>query len=64
MIRNFFFIAIRQIIKNKTYSIINIGGLGIGLACCNAIGLYIFDELSYDKFHPNKNVYRVTEVQL
>jgi ABC-type antimicrobial peptide transport system permease subunit len=63
MIRNFFLVAIRQITNNKTYSIINIGGLGIGLACCIAIGLYIFDELSYDRFHPNKNVYRVTEVQ-
>lgn len=64
MIRNIFIVAIRQIAKNKTYSIINIGGLAIGLACCIAIGLYVFDELGYDKFHLNKNVYRVTEVQL
>ena len=63
MIRNFLLVAIRQITKNKTYSIINIGGLGMGLACCIAIGLYIFDELSYDRFHPNRNIYRVTEVQ-
>ena len=63
MVRNFLIVAFRQILKNKTYSIINIGGLGIGLACCVAIGLYIHDELSYDRFHPNQNVYRVTEVQ-
>jgi putative ABC transport system permease protein len=63
MIVNFFIIAIRQIVKNKVYSMINIGGLSVGLACCVAIGLYIYDELSYDNFHPNKNVYRVTEVQ-
>jgi putative ABC transport system permease protein len=63
MIKNFFTIAFRQIVKNKTYSFINIGGLGIGLACCIAIGLYIADELSYDRFHPNKNIYRVIEEQ-
>src|SRR5687767_7034995 len=63
MIRNFLVVAFRQILKNKTYSIINIGGLGIGLACCIAIGLYTHDELSYDRFHPNRHVYRVTEVQ-
>ncbi|HEY0742332.1 MAG TPA: ABC transporter permease [Chryseosolibacter sp.] len=63
MIRNFFLVALRQILKNKTYSVINIGGLGVGFACCIAIALYTYDELSYDRFHPNTNIYRVTEIQ-
>lgn len=63
MIRNFFLVAFRQILKNKTYSVINIGGLGVGFACCIAIALYAYDELSYDRFHHNENIYRVTEIQ-
>jgi putative ABC transport system permease protein len=63
MFRNFIVLALRQIARNKTYSVINIGGLAMGLACCVAIGLYIHDELSYDRFHPNQNIYRVTEIQ-
>ena len=46
------------------YSFINIGGLAIGLACCLAIGLFVWDEISYDRFHTNgKNIYRVVQKQ-
>jgi ABC-type antimicrobial peptide transport system permease subunit len=64
MIKNYFKIAWRNLTKNKMYSLINIGGLAIGLACCLAIGLFVWDEISYDKFHTNgKNIYRVVEKQ-
>ncbi len=53
MIRNYFKIAWRNLVKNKTYSAINIIGLAIGLAVCMLIVLFIGHEYSYDKFHGN-----------
>jgi len=56
-----FKIAFRQIKKQRFYSIINIGGLAVGLACCMLIGLYIKHELSYDQHHSKADrIYRVT----
>jgi ABC-type antimicrobial peptide transport system permease subunit len=64
MLKNYFIIAIRNIWKNKVYSGINIIGMAIGLACCLTIGLFIRDELSYDRFHTHgNNIYRVVEKQ-
>jgi putative ABC transport system permease protein len=61
MIRNYLKIAIRSLQKHKSFSFINIIGLSVGLASCLLIGLYINEELSYDKFHENSNrTYRVT----
>lgn len=51
MIRNFFKIAFRNILKEKFYSIINILGLTIGIAGALFVIIYITDELSYDRFH-------------
>ncbi len=49
----------RNLLRNKTYSSINILGLAIGIACCVLIVLFVVDELSYDKFHKNAdNIYR------
>ena len=48
---HFFKIALRNLWKNKLYSAIKIGGLGIGLATCLLVGLYLNNELSYDAFH-------------
>jgi len=60
MLRNYFKIAWRNLLKSKGYASINILGLAIGLACCLLIGLYIQDELSYDRYHAKKNrIYRV-----
>lgn len=60
MLRNLFTIAIRNIIKDKTYSAINILGLTIGITCSMFLLLYILHELSYDRFHKNAdNIYRV-----
>src|SRR5688572_13305752 len=53
MIKNYFKIAWRNLVRNKTYSAINIIGLAIGLAVCMLIVLYIGHEYSYDKFHGN-----------
>ncbi|HLF34682.1 MAG TPA: ABC transporter permease [Cyclobacteriaceae bacterium] len=52
MIKNYFLITIRNLIKNRIFSIINIVGLSIGITCSILIILWITDEISYDKFHP------------
>jgi ABC-type antimicrobial peptide transport system permease subunit len=53
MLKNYFKIAWRNLIKNKGYSAINIGGLAVGMAVAILIGLWIWDELSYNKYHQN-----------
>ena len=53
MIKNYFKIAWRNLIKNKAHSSINIVGLSVGMAVAMIIGLWIWDELSYDKDNPN-----------
>jgi putative ABC transport system permease protein len=61
MFRNYLKIAFRHLQKNKLYSLVNIGGLAIGIAGCLLIGMYIWSELSYDKFHRNADrIARVT----
>jgi len=60
MWRNFIRVAIRNISKNKTFNLINIAGLAIGLASAIFIILYIVNELKYDRFHENAdNIYRL-----
>jgi len=51
MIKNYFKIAWRNLIKSKGYSAINIGGLAVGMAVAILIGLWISDELSFDHYH-------------
>ncbi|WP_153800067.1 ABC transporter permease [Foetidibacter luteolus] len=53
MIRNYIKVAWRNLLRNKTSSLINIGGLAIGMAVAILIGLWIYDELSFDKYHKN-----------
>jgi len=54
-------IAYRNLIRHKAYTLINILGLAIGVACCLIIFMYINDETSYDKFHEQSNqIYRIT----
>ncbi|MDB5145281.1 MAG: FtsX-like permease family protein [Mucilaginibacter sp.] len=60
MIKNYFRIAWRNLIKNKVSSLINIGGLAVGMAVVILIGLWIFDELSFDRYHKNYN--RIAQV--
>jgi putative ABC transport system permease protein len=60
MIINYFKIIYRNLIRNKTYSLINILGLSVGLSVCLIILEYVKFEKSYDRFHPqSKNIYRV-----
>lgn len=53
MFKNYFKIAWRNLVKSKGYSAINIGGLSVGIAVALVIGLWVFDELSFDKYHTN-----------
>jgi len=65
MKRNYLKIAWRNLVRNKVSSIINIGGLAIGLACVVFISLYISDELSYDRFFKNADrIFRVNTHEL
>lgn len=60
MIKNYLKVAWRNLVRNKTYSLINIVGLAIGLSCFLLISLYVLDELSYDKFNINADrIYRI-----
>src|SRR5439155_13263112 len=55
MIKNFFIIAIRNLRRNKIFSTINIMGLSIGMASAILIGVWIQDELSFDRFYAKKD---------
>ena len=60
MLANFLKIALRNIIRHKSYVFINVLGLSIGIACCILIVLFISQELSYDKFNDkHKRIFRV-----
>ncbi|MBG9377561.1 ABC transporter permease [Panacibacter sp. DH6] len=60
MFKNYLNIAFRNLARHKVYSLINIAGLSIGLACSMLIILYVKDEVSYDQFHSNVNhIYRI-----
>jgi hypothetical protein len=60
MIKNFLIVTIRSLLKNKIYSFINISGLAIGITCSILILLWVFDEISYDRFHPKaESIYQV-----
>ncbi|MFN8302113.1 MAG: ABC transporter permease [Saprospiraceae bacterium] len=53
MFRNYFSLAVRHLLKNRTYSVINILGLAIGIAACLLIFRLVHYELSFDTFRPN-----------
>jgi len=55
MFRSYFKIGWRKLLRNKGYSLINIGGLAIGMTVAMFIGLWIYDELSFNKYHKNYN---------
>src|SRR5215469_17171136 len=60
MFRNYLTIALRNIIRHKLYSFINIAGLAVGLTCVILIALFVRDELSYDKWIAgSENLWRV-----
>jgi len=53
MFKSYLKIALRNIVRYKGYAFLNIFGLAIGMACCILIGLWVLDELNYDRFHEN-----------
>jgi putative ABC transport system permease protein len=60
MWRNYFTVGVRALLKNRTYAFINIFGLGVGLAACLMLLLYVRYERSYDEWLPgSENVYQV-----
>jgi putative ABC transport system permease protein len=60
MLKNYFLIAIRNLKNYKGYSLINILGLSIGIACCVIIMLYVRNEISFDQYHEKADrIYRI-----
>ena len=64
MFRSYITIALRNLWRNKLYSLLNIGVLALGMACCLLIAVFVYDEWSHDRFHRNfDHIYRVIEKQ-
>ena len=62
MIKTYFKIAWRNLAKNKLYTSLNVAGLTFGITCFLLIGLYVFDELTFDQHHSKADrIYRVIE---
>jgi putative ABC transport system permease protein len=60
MLPKYLTLALRNLMRNKLYSFINIFGLSLGISCCLLLSLYIWDEMSYDKHHKRVNdLYRI-----
>jgi len=60
MLKNNIIIAYRNLLKNKIFSLVNILGLALGLACTILIYLWVKDEISYDRFHENReHLYKI-----
>jgi putative ABC transport system permease protein len=64
MLRNYFVIATRNLLKSKMFSVINIVGLSIGIACSLIVALFVIDQQSFDRDNVNApNLYRVVHTQ-
>ena len=64
MFKNYMKISMRNILRNRSYSLINIAGLAVGMACFILISLWVQDEISYDRFHEKiDNLYRVIDYE-
>lgn len=60
MISNYYKVSMRNILRNKTFSLLNISGLSVGIASCILILIYVNNELSYDRYNSNyESTYRV-----
>ncbi len=61
MLKTYFKVIVRSLARNKTFSLINLLGLSIGLMCFILIGLYVVDEFSFDRYHEKADrIYQVT----
>jgi putative ABC transport system permease protein len=60
MIKNYFIIAFRNLLKTKNFTVINVSGLAVGMATTVLIAAWIYSEVRFDRFHVNKkNIYQV-----
>lgn len=60
MFKNYFRIAVRQLLKQKMYTAVKVGGFALGIAACLLIALYIRHEVSYDSYYPESDrIYRL-----
>ncbi len=60
MLKNYLKIALRNLLRHKGYSFINVAGLAVGITCCLLILLFVQDELSYDRYHEKAGrIYRL-----
>lgn len=65
MLKNYLLLALKTFRKQKLFSLINLLGLTVGIACCLMIYLFVLNEFSYDNFHKNgKYIYRTVRVNL
>ena len=65
MFKSYLAVSIRNLLRHKGYSLINIAGLAVGLACCLLIYLWVSHELGYDSFHPHADrLYRITTTRV
>ena len=51
MLRNYLIVAVRHLLRQGRYSLINVVGLAVGIACCTLVTLYVDHELRHDAFH-------------
>jgi len=64
MVKNYLLVTVRNLLRNKVYSLINIVGLAVGMTSFILISLWVQDEFSYDGFHENiDNLYRVVDYE-
>lgn len=64
MLKNYFIVSIRNVLRNRIYSLINILGLAMGIALCILVYLYVYHEWTYDTFHENADrIYRVYKIE-
>jgi len=61
MLKNYFRVALRNLTRNRSTSMINIGGLALGMAVAMLIGLWVYDEISYNTYHEHYN--RIAQVE-
>ena len=60
MFENYLKVAVRNLLRQKGYSLINVTGLAVGMACCLLIAIFVRNEWSYDTFHEKGDrIYRV-----
>jgi putative ABC transport system permease protein len=63
MLKNYLIVTLRSLLRNKTFGIINISGLVLGISTCLLIAVYVIDELSFDQFHTKADrIFRLTEI--